>query len=64
MTIMSIKRDGPVSFKGVASVDLTAGNKIIATAFFITEIQGNYNAILGIKLCSFYFASIPNSVGW
>jgi hypothetical protein len=47
MMITSIGGDGPISPKGVASMELTVGSKMISTAFFIAEIQGNYNAILG-----------------
>jgi hypothetical protein len=47
MTITSIRGDGPIGPKGVTSMDLTVGSKMIPTAFFIAEIQGNYNAILG-----------------
>jgi hypothetical protein len=44
MRLMSIGGDGPISPKGVASVELTMGSKTIPTAFFM---QGNYNTILG-----------------
>jgi hypothetical protein len=47
MTIMSIGGDGPIGPKGVASIELTVRSKMIPTAFFIAEIQGNYNTILG-----------------
>jgi hypothetical protein len=33
--------------KGVMSVELTVGSKSLATAFFIAEVQGNYNVIIG-----------------
>lgn len=33
--------------KGVMYVELTVGSKTLATAFFVTEVQGNYNVILG-----------------
>ena len=33
--------------KGVMSVELTVGSKTLATAFFVVEVQGNYNVILG-----------------
>ena len=33
--------------KGVMRVELTVGNKTLATAFFVAEVQGNYNVILG-----------------
>jgi hypothetical protein len=47
MMIMGIGGDGPIGPKGVASMELTVGSKTILTAFFVTEVQGNYNAILG-----------------
>ena len=33
--------------KGVMYVELTVGSKTLATAFFVAEVQGNYNVILG-----------------
>lgn len=33
--------------KGVMRVELTVGSKTVATAFFVAEVQGNYNVILG-----------------
>jgi hypothetical protein len=47
MMITGIGGDGPISPKGVASMELTVGSKTIPSAFFITEVQGNYNTILG-----------------
>ena len=37
----------PTETKGVFSVELTVGNKTLPTAFFIIDVQGNYNVILG-----------------
>jgi hypothetical protein len=47
MMITSIEGSGPIRPKGVTSMELTVGSKTTATAFFVVEIQGNYNAILG-----------------
>jgi hypothetical protein len=47
MMIMGIRGDGPIGPKGVASMEPTVGSKTIPTAFFVVELQGNYNAILG-----------------
>jgi hypothetical protein len=47
MTITGIGGDGSIGPKGVASMELTVASKTIPTVFFIVEIQGNYNAILG-----------------
>ena len=33
--------------KGVMYVELTVGSKTLPTAFFVAEVQGNYNVILG-----------------
>ena len=33
--------------KEVMSMELTVGSKSLATAFFVVEVQGNYNVILG-----------------
>jgi hypothetical protein len=37
----------PMEAQGVISMELTIGSKSLATAFFIIEVQGNYNVILG-----------------
>jgi hypothetical protein len=37
----------PMEARGVASMELTIGSKSLATAFFISEEQGNYSVILG-----------------
>jgi hypothetical protein len=48
----------------VVGLELTIGSKSLATVFFIVEVQGNYNVILGRdwiyanRCVSFYFASI------
>jgi hypothetical protein len=47
MTLTGIRGDGSISPKGVTSMELTVESKMIPTAFFITEVQGNYNTILG-----------------
>jgi hypothetical protein len=47
MMLMSIGGDGPISPKGVTSLELTVGSKMIPTALFVAEVQGNYNTILG-----------------
>jgi hypothetical protein len=33
--------------RGIISMELTVGSKSLTTAFFIDEVQGNYNVILG-----------------
>ena len=33
--------------KGVISLELTLGSKTLATVFFVAEVQGNYNVLLG-----------------
>jgi hypothetical protein len=45
--ITGIRGDGPIGPKGIASMELTVGSKTVPTVFFVTEVQGNYNAILG-----------------
>jgi hypothetical protein len=47
MMLTSIGGEGPIGPKGVASMELTVGSKMIPTAFFVVEVQGNYNTILG-----------------
>jgi hypothetical protein len=33
--------------RGVVSMELTVGSKLLTTAFFIVEVQVNYSVILG-----------------
>jgi len=47
MTVSGIGGGDPIGAKGVASMELTVGSKTIATAFFVSEVQGNFNLILG-----------------
>ena len=47
MTVSGVGGNEPISAKGVASMELTIGSKTLATAFFVSEVQGNYNLILG-----------------
>jgi hypothetical protein len=37
----------PMEARGVISMEFTVGSKSLATAFYIVEVQGNYNVILG-----------------
>jgi hypothetical protein len=45
MMLTGIRGDGPIDHKGVASMELTVGSKMIPTAFFIAVVEGNYNII-------------------
>ena len=47
MTVSGVGGGDPIGAKGVASMELTVGSKTVATAFFIFEVQGNFNLILG-----------------
>jgi len=47
MTVNGIGGGDPIGAKGVASMELTIGSKTLATAFFISEVQGNFSLILG-----------------
>jgi hypothetical protein len=47
MMITGIGGGRPIGPKGVVSMELTVGSKTIPTTFFVAEVQGNYNAILG-----------------
>jgi hypothetical protein len=46
MMLIGIGGEGPIGPKGIASMELTMGNKTIPTTFFIVEVQSNYNTIL------------------
>jgi hypothetical protein len=45
MTINGIGGGDHFGAKGVASMEWTMGCKTLATAFFVTEVQGNYSII-------------------
>jgi hypothetical protein len=47
MTFSGVGEGEPMVAKGVASMELTVGSKMLATAFFVAEVQGNFNLILG-----------------
>jgi hypothetical protein len=47
MMINGIDGSDPIGAKGVTSMELTMGNKTLATTFFVAEVQGNYSVILG-----------------
>ena len=47
MTVSGISGGDPIGAKGAASMELTIGSKTLATTFFISEVQGNFNLILG-----------------
>jgi hypothetical protein len=47
MTVRGIGGGDPIGAKGVALMKLTVGSKTVATAFFVSEVQGNFNLILG-----------------
>src|SRR6185312_7635306 len=47
MTVSGVGGGDPIGAKGVASMELTVGSKTVATAFFVSEVQDNFNLILG-----------------
>jgi hypothetical protein len=47
MTVCGVGGGEPIGAKGVISMELTIGSKTLATAFFVTETQGNFSLILG-----------------
>ena len=47
MTISGVGGGAPIPARGVANMELTIGSKTLATAFFIADVQGSYNLILG-----------------
>jgi hypothetical protein len=46
-TIRGIGRGKPIPTMGLALMKLTIGSKTLATIFFVVEVQGSYNLILG-----------------
>ena len=47
MTVSGVGGGDPIGAKGVAFMELTVGSKTLATAFFVSEVQGNFSLILG-----------------
>jgi hypothetical protein len=47
MTIADVGGGTPIPAKGIANMELTVGSKTLATAFFVADVQGSYNLILG-----------------
>ena len=47
MTVSGVGGGDPIGAKGVASMELTIGSKTLATAFFVSEVQGNFSLIFG-----------------
>jgi hypothetical protein len=47
MTLNSVGTDSSIKAKGVTSVELTIGTMILAAAFFVADVEGNYSLILG-----------------
>jgi hypothetical protein len=47
MTITGVGGGTPIPARGIANMELTVGSKTLATAFFVVDVQGSYNLILG-----------------
>ena len=47
MMVNGVGGGDPIGANGVASIELTEGSKTLATAFFVSEVQGNFSLILG-----------------
>jgi hypothetical protein len=47
MMINGVGGGAPIPAKGVANMELTIGSKTLATTFFVADMQGSYNLILG-----------------
>ena len=47
MTLSGVGTDSSIKAKGVTFVELTIGTKTLAAAFFVANVVGNYNLILG-----------------
>jgi hypothetical protein len=46
MTLSSFLGE-PSNAKGIISMELTVGSKIVLTAFFVVNVKGRYNILLG-----------------
>jgi hypothetical protein len=47
MMITGVGGGAPILARGIANMELTIGSKTLATAFFVTDVQGSYSLILG-----------------
>jgi hypothetical protein len=47
MTLSGVGTDNSIKARGVTSIELTIETKTLAAAFFVADIEGNYNLILG-----------------
>jgi len=47
MMINGVGGGAPIPARGVANMELTIGSKTLATTFFVADVQGSYNLILG-----------------
>jgi hypothetical protein len=47
MTASGVGGGQPMGAKGIISMELTVGSKMLATTFFVAEIQGNFSLNLG-----------------
>jgi hypothetical protein len=47
MAITGVGGGTPILARGIANMELTVGSKTLATAFFVANVQGSYNLILG-----------------
>ena len=47
MMISGVGGGVPILARGVANMELTIGSKTLAMAFYVADVQGSYNLILG-----------------
>jgi hypothetical protein len=47
MTITGVRGGAPILAREIANMELTIGSKTLATAFFVADVQGSKNLILG-----------------
>jgi hypothetical protein len=47
MIITGVGGGTPIPARGIANMELTVESKTLATAFFVADVQGSYNLILG-----------------
>lgn len=61
MIINGVRGGEPILAKRVASMELTIGSKTLSTSFFVAEVRGSYNLILG---CDWIHANqcVPSSL--
>jgi hypothetical protein len=62
MMISGVGGGAPILARGVPNMGLTIGSKTLATTFFVADVQGCYNLILGRDYWIHVNRCVPSSL--